>query len=239
MEGRELRRILDAHQLIARAYKDDRFPTSGRGGDFRMFVITWIWIVAIERCPKDDRWKRAASILGLRNNFQLRELIASDAPRYEPEDRGAWYAPCPAPMIRRSGLCERRGTIRVRVTNPDDGTWRPDWYCSRHRDVANQVQEHERALLASGKVPEPLPNRGGLGPSYLRWKWANVYRWAAGASWEPPSVGLCADDWPVMAKVLGRQAAPELAVLDGDGEASGWPGGAPGLRLVQGGDDHG
>ncbi|MEW1846251.1 hypothetical protein AB0392_50555 [Nonomuraea angiospora] len=240
MEGRELRRVLDAHQLIARAYKDDRFPTSGRGGDFRMFVITWIWIVAVERCPKDDRWERVAAVMGFRNNFQIAQLIASDAPRYEPDDRVWWGdRTCPAPMIRRDGPCGQRGSVTVRVTNPDDGTWREDRYCSRHRREARLVQDHDRALLASGVVPEPLPNRGGLGPSYLRWNWANVYQWAAGAGWKPPAVGLCVDDWPVMAKVVG-QPAPKLALLDGGGEETGPPpGGTLGLRLMQGGGGRG
>lgn len=234
MEGRELKRTLDIHTMIGRAYRDDRFPASGSGRSFREFVITAIWVTGIERPPKGERLKRVADLLGL-TDWRFKDLIASDVPRWEPEDTSWRWGdrPCPAPMIRRAGTCDRNGNHEIRVTDPATGQWRREWYCSRHHDAARQVEAHQKQLRDAGGIPDPLPNRGGLGPCYLSWNWPDQYA-AAKPGWKPPKVGICADDWPVMAKVV-NQPSPTLAVLAGDGEAADWDGEAPGLKLLPGG----
>jgi hypothetical protein len=210
MEGHDLKRTLATHNLIARIYKDDRFPAATRlSGDLRMFAITVTWVIGIERSPKGDRMQRVADIMHL-NNFQFWGLIRSDLPRYEPP-RISESGLCEAPMIRRDGLCEQNGTRSFHVTNPNDGTWRLVSFCTRHSDVASKVAMAERDRKAKGGLPEPLPNRGGLLPCYIRWNWEKHYKQAR-SSWEPPKVGICANDWPVMAKVVDASSAPPPAL---------------------------
>jgi hypothetical protein len=145
-------------------------------------------------------------------------------------------------MVRRDGLCEQNGTRSFHVTNPNDGTWRLVSFCTRHSDVASKVAMAERDRKAKGGLPEPLPNQGGLLPCYIRWDWAKHYK-RAQSSWEPPKVGICADDWPVMAKVVQASSVPppSLRVVFGGREldAAPIPSGdatAPALKLVTVGD---
>lgn len=236
MNGDDLKRTIAVHDVIARIYADDRFPPPGRfDGDLRMFAITITWVVGIERTPKGERWKRVCEVMHL-NNFQFWEMIRSDLPRYEPES-GSDTGRCEAPMLRREGVCGKSGNQSFTVTNPNDGTWRLVSYCTRHRDVANKVYAAERVRQEKG-VPEPLPNRGGLLPCYINWDWEANYRLAR-SSWEPPKVGIRADDWPVMAKVVEASSAPppSLRVVFGGRKIDGPPipsdeSTAPALRLV-------
>jgi hypothetical protein len=238
MEGHDLKRTLATHDLIARIYADDRFPPPSRlGGDLRMFAITITWVIGIERKPKGERVKRVAEVMHL-NNFQFWELIRSDLPRYEPP-RSSESGLCEAPMIRREGLCGQNGTRSFHVTNPHDGTWRLVSFCTRHGDVASKVAAAERDRKAKGGLPDPLPNRGGLLPCYIRWNWPAHYEEAAIGDWKPPKVGICADDWPVMAKVVDASSAPPppLKVIFGGEEIGEQPlpseaTSSPGLRLV-------
>jgi hypothetical protein len=95
-------------------------------------------------------------------------------------------------------------------------------YCRRHQEWGRR---HKAAQYAAD-LPEPIPNRGGLLPSYLKLKtgdegWTRIYQWAAKwtySRWEPPKkYGLRADDWPTP----GKDPEPEpprlwLVALDGD-----------------------
>jgi hypothetical protein len=237
MADRDLKRILSVHDLIARIYADDRFPPPGHfDGDLRMFAITVTWAVGVERAPKGERFKRVCEVMHL-DNSRFWELIRADLPRYEPE-RGSDTGLCEAPMIRREGVCGKHGMQGFHVTNPHDGTWRLVSYCSRHRDVANKVWAAEKARKDRGDLPEPLPNRGGLLPCYIRWNWEKNYKLAQ-SSWTPPKVGICADDWPVMAKVVAASSSPPpaLRVVFGGRELDSPPvpsgdATAPALKLV-------
>jgi hypothetical protein len=232
---RDLKRILQVHDHIARIYADDRFPPADHFGDLRMLAITITWVLSVERAPKGERFRRVCEVMHL-DNFSFWELIRVDLPRYEPE-RGSDTGLCEAPMIRREGACGKHGMQGFHVTNPNDGTWRLVSYCSRHRDVADKVYAAERERKQKG-VPEPLPNRGGLLPCYVRWNWEKNYKLAR-SSWEPPKVGICADDWPVMAKVVEASSAPPppLRVVFGGRELDSPPvpsgdASAPELKLV-------
>ena len=141
--------------------------------------------------------------------------------------------PCEGPMIRRSGLCGKRSSTRFRVTDPATGQWRMAGVCSRHDVFGRELRIAEKALRQAGGIPEPLPNTGGLLPCYLNWKWPEMYAQAS-PGWKPPRVGICADDWPVMARVTEMEP-PALALLEGGGEAVGGdslPLDPPSLRLV-------
>lgn len=211
MDGHELRRTLDVHNLIARAYRDDRFPArrGSLGADVRMFAITTMWVVGIERAPKGERWKRVCEILHL-NDYRFWETIRADLPRYEPDDKFG-DGTCEAPMIRREGLCGKRGGTAFRVTNPSDGRWRIASFCTRHEEQARQVHQTEMRRQNAGTLPEPLPNAGGLLPCYIRFRWPDLYA-KADPGWKPPAIGIRADDWPVTAKVAQLEA-PRLQVV--------------------------
>jgi hypothetical protein len=230
MDGRELKRMMAVHDRLASVMADDRFtlPTR-RGPDVRMFAVASIWALA-ERAP--EPWERVSEILHMRTWDDFWRYIAADAPRWEPEP---WDhdGRCEAPMIRRDGPCGQRATLHLtaRVTSPQDGTWRIARYCKRHEDHARQAARADRLMVAAGAMPEPVPNTGGLLPCYLSWSWPDQYA-RARPGWKPPSYGVCADDWPVLAKVA-EMKPPELRALDGDGEAVPGVHEAPSLRLVR------
>jgi len=233
MDGHELRRTLAVHDRIARIYQDDRFPAGYRGaGDLRMFAITVVWVAGIERLASNgDVWPRVYEILGL-NDWRFWRLIEQDVPRYEPPGDLLYGRQCEAPMIRKPGLCGKRGCTWFRVTDPSDGTWRIASYCTRHEALAAQVHAAQIRQAKAGGVPEPFPNAGGLLPSYFGWDWPKSYA-IAKPGWKPPAAGIRADDWPALAKVA-EMAPPTLSVLAGEreGEAAPRPSGLPSLRLL-------
>jgi len=228
VNGEDLRYLLKVREDISRAMKDPRFPPASMDGDLRMFVVTAIWVLGVERVPRGGRIKRVCEVMHLDNRAFWR-LVRSDLPRYEP-DREPWNAGCVVELPRAKRPCGRGTYVGFRVTNPVDGTWQMARYCSRHRDEANAASAAENRRREAG-LPRPLPNAGGLLPCYLPWDWAKNYA-TADSSWKPPKVGIRADDWPVLAKVesadptppklrvmLGGKEidAPPLAVADDDG----------------------
>lgn len=231
IQGRDLQRVLAVHGRIARAYKDDRFPADRSLYDVRQFAITTLWVVGIECHP--EVWPRVCEIMHL-SDWGFWEAIRRDAPRWEPPEGWPQFRACEAPMVRRGGQCGKRGTTSFRVTNPADGTWHIASFCSRHEDYSREVAAMETAQRKAGGIPEPLPNCGGLLPCYFDWDWPDAYA-TAKPGWEPPRVGICADDWPVMAKVAAMEP-PTLSVLEGGGEAAPLPSGSqatPSLRLIK------
>lgn len=205
MNGEDLRYLLKAREDISRAMNDRRFPaTHERGGELRMFVVTALWVLAVERAPRGERIKRVCEVMGLDGRAFWR-LIREDLPRYEPE-REPWNAGCVAELPRAKRECGRSQQIGFHVTNPVDGTWRMVGFCSRHREEANAADAAERRRREAG-LPTPLPNRGGLLPCYLPWDWSKNYA-KADSSWKPPTVGIRADDWPVLAKVQAADPVP-------------------------------
>jgi len=213
MSGEDLRYMMKVRADISRAMADTRFPPPNRfGGDLRMFVVTAIWVLGVERAPRGERIKRVCEVMHL-NNSRFWELVRSDLPRYEPEPR-PYDAGCVAMLPKAKRLCGRGTYIGFHVTNPVDGTWELIGYCSRHRAEANAASAAERRRKEAG-VPEPLPNCGGLLPCYLPWDWHKNYA-KARPGWEPPKVGIRADDWPILAKVeAAHPTPPKLEVVFG------------------------
>lgn len=235
MSGDDLRYLVKVRADISRAMADSRFPAPNRfGGDLRMFVVTAVWVLGVERAPKGERIKRVCEVMHL-DDFRFWELVRSDLPRYEPESLHSGGG-CRGWMPRAQRHCGKGTTTAFRVTDSADGTWELAGYCSAHRGEAEAAQAAERRRRQAG-LPEPLPNRGGLLPCYLPWDWEKNYRKASG-SWEPPAVGIRADDWPVMAKVRAAESVPpKLTVMLGGRELDAPPLGAaddsgPALRLV-------
>lgn len=213
--GDDLRYLLKVRQDISRAMNDTRFPPASKHGDLRMFVVTAIWVLGVERVPRGRRIARVCEVMHL-DNRQFWSLVRTDLPRYEPNPE-PWNAGCVAELPRAKRLCGRRPYVGFQVTNPLDGTWQMVGYCSRHRGEADAANAAERRRRAAG-LPVPLPNAGGLLPCYVPWDWAKNYA-IADSSWTPPAVGIRADDWPVLAKVeAARPAPPKLRVMLGGQE---------------------
>lgn len=233
--------VLALHAQLARVMGDARFG-DGRemGPELRQFLLGWCWAQFEEPVDRMAAWKRCLTLAGLSGRRSSREsasywrwmgLLRADAPRYQPPD---WYGfrQCEAVMLRgpRAGeVCGRSAGLTFRVTDPATGVWRMSGWCSdkRHRAEGAALERVQRAYR---QLPVPPPNVGGLLPCYIpASNWPDLYAAAASYGWKPPAVGIVADDWPVMEKVLAA-ARPRLVALDGDCE--GGAGELPALRLV-------
>ncbi|MBX7471220.1 hypothetical protein K1Y80_34745 [Streptomyces sp. MAG02] len=106
---------------------------------------------------------------------------------------GPGYVP-PVDVRNERGICGADSHHKVLELDPRTGWTTPRWFCKRHVDHAERVAEQVREQNEA--APEPIPNAGGLLPAYFKAPWVDVYRHYAPASWEPPSYGLSADDWP-------------------------------------------
>ncbi|MEU2899642.1 hypothetical protein ABZ690_08050 [Streptomyces sp. NPDC006967] len=106
---------------------------------------------------------------------------------------GPGYVP-PVDVRNERGICGADSHHKVLELDPRTGWTTPRWFCKRHVDHAERVAEQVREQNEA--APEPIPNTGGLLPVYYKAPWEDVYRHYAPASWEPPSYGLSADDWP-------------------------------------------
>lgn len=217
--GEELRYLLKVREDISRAMKDPRFPPAAFDGDLRMFVVTAIWVLGVEQVPRGGRIQRVCEVMRL-DNRQFWRLVRSDLPRYEPPRKGWDESGCGVMLPRAKRRCGRGMANGFNVTNPVDGTWELAVFCGRHRVEARAALVAERRRIEAG-LPKPLPNAGGLLPCYLSWDWEKNYA-TASSSWKPPSAGIRADDWPVLARVeAANPVPPKLRVLLGGVEIDG------------------
>jgi hypothetical protein len=218
-------------RLVARVY---RVPLMTPEARELILLLAWL----VRRDP--DRpsvgtngvWKRAAAVLGEYQTWgpkgsRLADLTDADRPRYDPDTRAdIWQKRlCSAPMIRREGECGQHAVDHTLKVDPATGWRTPVWFCNRHRDFGRLAQ----AAFRDAPKVEPIPNAGGLMPSYLISDggdagWISVYQRASDwtrSQWEPPvKYGLRADRWPRP----GEEPAAEtvepprlrLAALDGE-----------------------
>lgn len=221
--------------FVARAYRDERMTS-----EVRDLILLMAWL----RHRDPDRhtsslgyWERAGHVLGRyrvggREKPRLADIISADRPRYEIDYTAeAWQRQaCAAPMIRRDGECgQKAGDYSMKY---DSNGWAtPIWYCRRHADWGRTQELVERE--AHGTTPAPVPNAGGLLPSYLTLKsgddgWTRVYEWACqwtwNRGWKPPEpYGLRADDWPKVghAETVETWEPPRLRLAARDGELIG------------------
>lgn len=219
-EDRDLKWILRLHERVAAVYADDRFPNTDAGGQTRALAVAMIW-ARWECRDVDDPKAYARTVtrhMGLSWEQIVRRVIRDDAPRYEPPD-DRYATVCPAPMEggpRRGQACGKRPTRSHRVTDPATGRWTIEGYCTKHDLHARASFIAEQVRMKAGGIPEPLPNAGGILPCHVRLKtWPDYYA-DARYGWEPPAVGIRADDWPVMAKVVAAEA-PKLVLIAGRG----------------------
>ncbi|WP_033239929.1 hypothetical protein [Streptomyces albidoflavus] len=216
----------DYDKLVTRVYQDPRMTPEARE-----LILLVAWLAARDPNRFDEqgnprKWrKRASDILGEygqpngRRESRLADLLYADRPRYD-FPRLSWTAVCAAPMIRRAGPCGQPANSHDYEVNRETGWKTPVYFCRRHEQWGRQL--HQRRAQEPG--PEPIPNAGGLLPSYFagtdsqaaeRVKaWARLYKeaavWKRDRLWEPPKAyGLCADDWPVP----GQDPIPQRARL--------------------------
>jgi hypothetical protein len=208
MDGREIKRLVTARDLINRIHNDTRFAA-----ELRTFAVTVVWVAHVDRRPAADRWQRVADLLGL-NNWRFWNLISTDAPRYEPASLHSRTG-CAVPRPRAGGPCGKSPQHTFRVTDPATGEWELAGFCSAHADYGDQVHRAEQELRAAGPLPEPMPNTGGLLPCYIHASWPDIYAQARGG-WTPPRVGIRADDWPVMEQVAAAEP-PTFRLITGGG----------------------
>lgn len=237
------KRILRLHTDLSRVLADERFDDGRpKGHELRGLIIAYYW-ARFEGGDRETVWKRTMTLAGLRTHggedlqrHRLRELYRLDAPRYEPTDYYQhWRSPCQVPMQRgpRAGEpCGRPPSLSFRVTDRETGEWTMRGWCSRHRAEGERVSRYERS--APPPVRKPLPNTGGLLPCHIKaTNWPDIYK-SADSRWEPPSIGICADDWPVLRRVEEHAVDARLrfTAIDGDAEADGTETPLPTLRLV-------
>lgn len=222
VDDRDVQAVLRLHERVAAIYADPRFPDTDAGGETRALAVAMTW-ARYETRDIDDPGAYARTFtrhMGMTWEQVVRRIIRDDAPRYEPPD-DRWATPCPIVMRagpRRGEPCGRRPNHSHRVTDPKTGQWTVGGWCSRHEDWARASYIAEQARMKAGGIPEPLPNRGGLLPCHVPLKgWPDYYK-AAMYSWTPPRVGIRADDWPTLAKVVEAEP-PRLVLVAGRGGA--------------------
>lgn len=123
------------------------------------------------------------------------------------EQAMANYTP-PRDWRTEDGVCGANSHHRILEKDPRTGWVTAHWFCKRHKEHADRVAEQVRAQ--NDAAPEPVPNTGGLLPSYFKADWAKVYAHYR-KGWEPPAYGLCADDWPTADQALKRGRLRVLA----------------------------
>jgi len=128
----------------------------------------------------------------------------------------ATYTP-PRDWRTEDGLCGAPSHHRVLEKDPRTGWITAHWFCKRHKEHADRVTEQIREQ--NEQAPEPIPNTGGLLPVFFKADWEKVYRHYR-PHWEPPSYGLCADDWPspeaAQQRARGRMRVISGLALDGE-----------------------
>ncbi|MFB6665895.1 hypothetical protein [Streptomyces parvus] len=207
-------------RFVARVYQDRRMTPEARE---LILLLAWLTDRDPDRFDEDGNliraWrKRASDILGEygngpRRGSRLADLLYADRPRYD-FPLLSYNQPCAAPMIRREGLCGQPASDSDYEVDHETGWKTPVYFCRRHEPWGGQLREQR--LREPG--PEPIPNAGGLVPSYFSTSdmaaWARLYKeaavWKRDRLWEPPKAyGLCADDWPTP----GQDPIPQKARL--------------------------
>lgn len=216
-----------------RLYADARFADGRDNGPELRGLIAAYTTLGLHGHTK-GRWEAAVAACATGRftgvGWWVGSVIRADAPRFEPPRQNRWG--CNVPKTRGPNVgkpCGKSGTT-FRVTDPATGEWSLATYCrAQHHAEGQAAYAAERALTG---VPEPMPNVGGLLPSYLpAGNWPDLYAQAR-HGWTPPYVGIIADQWPVMAKVATPPVGRPVALTAVDGEGQGGDGPLPPLRLV-------
>jgi len=113
------------------------------------------------------------------------------------------------------GICGGTASECAVEKLPGTGWHRLHYFCAAHLDHLTRVRQQVAAQ--NELAPQPIPNAGGLLPSYFDADWVKVYRHYRGDRWEPPVYGIRADDWPIPGREpVSPRARLRLAALDGE-----------------------
>jgi len=207
-------------QLASRVYSETRMPSGTRD-----LILTLGWVTLRDPRRHDpDRsiWGRARDVMNA-DNKRMWQLIAEDAPRYDSDLHDKSPGGCQAPMVRAKRLCGRSSMFGFSEFDPATGWMTSWWFCNRPRcrEYARPIEA--RAKGSRDRAPEPIPNAGGLLPLFFSWNWEAKYRKAMElicfrSSWEPPSYGLSADEWPEVPGQEKPKAFPKLRLVASEGE---------------------
>lgn len=213
--------LLRYDELAARVYGERRMPQSTRD---LILSLGWVSLRDPRRHdPTVTTWTRTRDVMNV-DNKRMWELLADDAPRYDARiTEDSTPNGCQAPMVRAKRLCGRSTLIGFSEFDPVTG-WSRHWgFCSRPRCREYGRPIEERARHSFTQRPEPIPNVGGLLPLFFAWNWEAKYRKAMElvrytSSWEPPTYGLSADEWPTVPGNEPVKAFPKLRLVASDGE---------------------
>jgi hypothetical protein len=192
-----------------RIYQDDRADTRAR----ELLLATAYAVTMAELDEETTVWRAICNAIGnsVRGWDDLRSRVREDLPRYDPPGRRWGTDPldqlCRGPRVRmhpngpddfrnKERICGEKTHDKVVEKDPVTGWHTNHWFCTRHHDHLTRVAGQVSAQNAV--APPPIPNRGGLMPSYFDSGWTEAYRWAGyNDAWEPPAYGVRADEWPV------------------------------------------
>ncbi|MFF7335491.1 hypothetical protein [Streptomyces sp. NPDC008150] len=211
--------LLRYDQLAARVYSEPRMPSGTRD---LLLALGWVTLRDPRRNQQDRQpiWVRAREAMNV-DNKRMWRLVVDDVPRYEfPREpvRG-----CDAPMVRVDRTCGRTTMHGFSEFDPATG-WARSWgFCNRPRCREYMRTVEARANDSHERAPEPIPNAGGLLPLFFSWEWEEKYRKAMELvrytpSWEPPSYGLSADEWPEVPGQEKPKAFPKLRLVAAGGD---------------------
>lgn len=222
-------RLLRYDELAARVYGEQRMPSGTRD---LILALGWVTLRDPRRHdPTVTVWGRARDVLNA-DNKRMWQLIAEDAPRYDSDLHDKAPGGCQAPMVRAKRLCGRSTMYGFSEFDPATG-WATYWgFCNRPRCREYMRTIEQRAKGSHERAPEPIPNAGGLLPLFFSWAWESKYRKAMElirfkSSWEPPSYGLSADEWPEVPGQERPKAFPKLRLIASEGDAVIVPGPKP------------
>lgn len=212
--------MLRYDELATRVYGERRMPQGTRD---LILALGWVTLRDPRRHdPTLTTWGRTRDVLNA-DNKTMWQRIVDDVPRYDSElhDKESWG--CQAPMVRAKRLCGRSAMYGFSEFDPATG-WATSWnFCNRPRCREYMRPIEARAKDSHKRAPEPIPNTGGLLPLFFAWTWESKYRKALEllrfkASWEPPSYGLSADEWPEVPGQEKPKAFPKLRLIASEGE---------------------
>ena len=190
---------LDLQSKLERLWSDERFSNGYSTPAVRELIEVYWWALYLNPCDYRGEMRRRSGRSPSGFSPWIRSVYRADAPRWEPDLRTGFGCDVELPRAKRP--CGRGGASS-RVTDPSTGEWRIITRCRSHGGYNAPEFIAERSL-DKASIPIPHPNRGGVLPSYIRASnWPALYA-AARPGWTPPAVGIIADDWPVMMRVVG------------------------------------
>jgi hypothetical protein len=174
---------------VAAVQGDDRFGEDHQGRGVRALALAMLWATAVHpQVMGPSWWSAVGQALGSpagQAAERVRHVIGADVPRYRPPTGDGDTCQAPGP----GGVCGRPAAQAGRVSDPGTGRWRMVGHCHRHLGRAGVVEAAERARQASGRLPVPDPNAGGLLAVHVPFlDWDRTYAWAD-PSWTPPPGG--------------------------------------------------